>query len=100
MSNEVMEELQEIRDSIAREHGDDIWELGAYYQARDLAVRSYGVPEKNISMFATVLRALDMIEAEPDVSEYRCELESYLERMRAANLKGEPFDEPMPSPDD
>ena len=40
------------------------------------------------------------IKAEPDGSEYRIELESYMDRMLEANIKGEPFDEPMPSPDD
>ena len=36
------------------------------------------------------------IKAQPAGSRYQIELESYMDRMLAAKIKGEPFDEPMP----
>ena len=49
---------------------------------------------------AKVQNVLDGIKAAPQGSEYRIELERYLERMQESHLKGEFFDEPLPSPDD
>ena len=100
MSNEILDEVREIKETIAREHDNDIGKLVAYFRGIESTMRYYGVPEGNVSKAGTVFDALDRIEAEPDVSEYRGELERYLERMREANLKDNPFDEPLPSPDD
>ena len=49
---------------------------------------------------AKVQNVLDGIKAAPQGSEYRIELERHLERMQESHLKGEFFDEPMPSSDD
>ena len=37
------------------------------------------------------------IKAQPAGSRYQIELESYMDRMLAAKIKGEPFDEPLPA---
>ena len=100
LPDEIFEELWEAKDAIAREHDYDIWKLGAHYRRREASVRYYAVPAGRNSMVATVFRALDRIEARPPENNYRIELEQYLKRMREVNLKGEPFDEPMPSPND
>lgn len=35
MADEIIEELWRIKDEIAREHGNDLGRLGAYFQQRE-----------------------------------------------------------------
>ena len=42
MPDEVIEELRGVKDSIAREHGNDVRKLAAYIQGRELRNDSQG----------------------------------------------------------
>ncbi len=44
MPDEIIEELWGIKDSIAREHGNDARKLAAYLQGRELGKHSSGAP--------------------------------------------------------
>ena len=45
MSDEIIEELWKIKDSIAREHDNDVRKIAAYLQGRKQFDRSYGASE-------------------------------------------------------
>ncbi len=45
MSDEIIEELWKIKDSIAREHGNDVRKIAAYLEGRERFDRSCGASE-------------------------------------------------------
>ena len=42
--DEIIEELWEVKDSMAREYDNDAWKLGAYLQGLYSPDHTYGVP--------------------------------------------------------
>ena len=58
------------------------------------AKRAEARGEARVSAKMTDIRG--RIKAQPAGSRYRIELESYMDRMLEAKIKGEPFDEPLP----
>lgn len=65
MADEIIEELWEIKDSIARDHEYDIRKLGAHLQNRRTPGRTYGIPGR-------------IFKSEEELSQYLMEKRSRL----------------------
>ena len=48
MPDEIIEELWEIKDSIAREHGNDVRKLASYLQGKEDAKSARGLKQDGI----------------------------------------------------
>lgn len=77
MSDEIIEELWQIKDSIAREHGNDVRKLAAYLQRGNLRDHSSGTLRRS---------AVDIIAEAPGqrLFEGPEDVESYVEEERSS----------------
>ena len=77
MSDEIIEELWRVKDSIAREHGNDVRKLAAYLQEGSLKEHSSGKLRR---------AAVDILDEAPGQRLFKSpeDVESYLEEERSS----------------
>ena len=77
MSDEIIEELWRIKDSMAREHGNDVRKLAAYLQGGKLKEQSSGAPRRS---------AVDILADVPGQRLFKTaeEVREYLEEEKAS----------------
>ena len=66
MSDEIIKELWQVKDDIAREHNHDVRELARYLQGRSQAVRDQTVNGRSVKETAETDRPIESaIEGQP-----------------------------------